>query len=275
MTRPYAEVIGDPISHSKSPLIHNFWLTKLGIDAEYRACHVRKDELEDYVAQRRGDAEWHGCNITIPHKVEAMRFADGCDSTAQHVGATNCLIATPKGIVAHNTDTAGVFAALPDNVSPVCMIGAGGAARAVMPILDFWASAWNLRVIARDRDKAAANLDPGGVYKMQFFTFKEAELAMRGARGVINASPLGMIGQPPMPSAILHALNSAEPGAWVFDMVYAPLDTELLKTAHNLGLSAVDGLTMLIGQAAAAFELFFGRPTPREHDAELRALLTA
>lgn len=274
MSRPYAEVIGDPIAHSKSPLIHNFWLEKLGIDAEYRACHVKPEELADYFARRRGDAEWRGCNVTIPHKVAALAIADDLDSSAKDVGAANCIVPRQGRLLALNTDTNGVFEAIPNNVVPVCMIGAGGAARSVMPILNFWVSAWALRVLARDPAKAAAALDHDDSYKIEFFGFDDAPKALTGAEGVINASPLGMSGQPPIPQAVLDSLRLADPNAWVFDMVYTPLETELLRTARARNLATIDGLVMLVGQAKAAFEHFFGARPNDAFDADLRALLT-
>ena len=275
MSKPYAEVIGDPIAHSKSPLIHGFWLEKLGIDAEYKACHVRPEELGDYFARRRGDAEWRGCNVTIPHKLSVLQYADERDSSVDAVNAANCIVPRDGKLQAFNTDTDGISQAIPSNDFPVCMIGAGGAARAVMPVLDFWVSAWDLRVIARDPGKAAAALDPSGEYHVEFHTFENASEAVRGARGIINASSLGMAGQPPMPQSVLDAMHLADGNAWVFDMVYSPLETGLLKAARNLDLVTVDGLVMLVGQAKAAFEHFFGVRPPDELDAELRALLTA
>lgn len=274
MSRPYAEVIGDPIAHSKSPLIHNFWLGKLGIDAEYRACHVRPEELADYFAQRRRDTEWRGCNVTIPHKVSALEFAEEHDSSVKDVGAANCIVLQEGRLVAYNTDTGGVDVALPGVHNSVCLIGAGGAARAAIPSLDVMC-AMDIRFIARDPAKAAAafaNLD----YDFTFFTFEEAARAMLEVDGVINASPLGMVGEPAMPKAVLDSLSQTRPSAYVFDMVYAPLETDLLKTARAQDRIAIDGLTMLIGQASVAFLLFFGEhPDPsRQFDAELRALLT-
>jgi shikimate dehydrogenase len=273
VSRPYAEVIGDPIAQSKSPLIHNFWLAKLGIDAEYRACHVRAEELADYFAQRRGDPVWRGCNVTIPHKVSVVSLADESGFAVTNIGASNCVVPREGKLVADNTDIAGVDKSVIWVGSPTCIIGAGGAARAVLPTLDAYVACYPLHVIARDTVKAvdalnAENLD------IKIFGFDNAAEAMRHATGIINASPLGMVGQPAMPATVLEALGQTRPGAPVFDMVYAPLETELLKTARNLGRETVDGLVMLIAQAAAAFELFFGQPAPREHDAELRALLT-
>ena len=273
MSRPYAEVIGDPIAHSKSSLIHNFWLRMLGIDAEYRACHVRPEELADYFARRREDADWRGCNVTIPHKLSVLKFVDRRDSFVEAVGAANCIVPRDGQLVAFNTDIAGVDSALPGVHNSVCLIGAGGAARAAIPSLDVMC-ALDIRVLARDPAKAAKSFSDFD-HDFRFLGFDEAADAMRGADGVINASPLGMVGQPPMPQAVIAALGVTEPDSYVFDMVYAPLETELLKAARALGKDAVDGLTMLIGQAAAAFELFFGQPAPRKYDAELRALLTS
>jgi len=104
----YAEVIGDPIAQSKSPTIHKFWLGKLGIDADYRACHVTAAGLADYFAARRNDPEWRGCNITMPHKQAAMAQVDRIDSLAQRIGAINTVVRSPEGeLTGYNTDAAG------------------------------------------------------------------------------------------------------------------------------------------------------------------------
>ncbi|MCA1662074.1 MAG: shikimate dehydrogenase [Novosphingobium sp.] len=271
MGRPYAEVIGDPIAHSKSPVIHNFWLEKLGIDAEYLACRVRPDELTEYFTRRRGDAEWRGCNVTIPHKTAILELVDD-QRAVKEIGAANCVIRSDNKLVAFNTDTAGVSAALPRTHDSVCLIGAGGAARAAIPSIDLFAP--DIRVLVRDPAKAArslADLD----YDLRFFQFSEAAVAMLAVGGVINASPLGMQDQPPLPTDVLAALSCTDPRAYVFDMVYAPLETELLKSAQMCGRETIDGLIMLVGQADLAFRQFFGCYPPREHDAELRALLAS
>lgn len=280
MGRPYAEVIGDPIAHSKSPLIHNFWLGKLGIDAEYRSCHVRPDELADYFAQRRGDAEWRGCNVTVPHKVESIVQLAGCDQRAKQIGATNCVVRAQAGLLGSNTDVDGIAEAVgKDNGFGVCLIGNGGAARAAL-----WHFAQRSRehfshhhkravaIVARDTEKSKALLDefdvPGSAHR-----FADSRRALEGVWLIVNASPLGMRGMPPMPKEIVSGLCLAYPDALVFDMVYSPFETDLLREARRCNLLTSDGLTMLIGQAATAFQRFFGAPAPRQHDAELRALL--
>jgi shikimate dehydrogenase len=275
MSKPYAEVIGDPIGHSKSPLIHGFWLEKLGIDAEYRACHVRPEELADYFTRRREDADWRGCNVTIPHKISVLDFVDECDSSVENVGAANCVVPKDGKLGAWNTDTSGVDSALPYPHNSVCIIGAGGAARAAFPSLDVMCVR-DIRILVRDPVKAARSFSDLK-YDFHFFPLEEAEKAMRDVDGVINASPLGMTGKEPMPRSILDALRFADPQAYVFDMVYSPLETDLLKTAKASGREAIDGLTMLIGQAGGAFLHFFGRwPDPEGvYDAELRAKLTS
>ncbi len=274
MTRPYAEVIGDPIAHSKSPLIHNFWLGKLGIDAEYRACHVKPDELADYFAQRRGDAAWRGCNVTIPHKLASLAMIDIPDDAARLTGATNTIFPDSSRLAATNTDIDGVLAALPAELMPpgceVCIIGTGGAARAAF-------AACKRRGVGTVAS-SARNQKAGLELLVEFGiggTARPLEdvLNFQCAQVIINATSLGMTGKDPVPQAILDTL--ANPAMMVLDMVYAPLETELLKAARAQGLRGVDGLVMLIGQAAAAFEIFFGQPAPRQHDAELRALLTA
>jgi shikimate dehydrogenase len=276
MTRPYAEVIGDPIAHSKSPAIHNFWLGKLGIDAQYRACHIGPEELADYFTRRRGDAQWRGCNVTIPHKEQVADYLDAVDARATMVGAVNTVYRAEDGcLIGANTDIDGVAEAIGDldlTGQDVCVIGAGGAARAAFTLLAERRCAVML-VLARNPDKAvrvsAQCGSPGtGV------TFAAGSTALCEAALLINATQLGMTGQESMPGFILDELTDLAEGALVFDMVYAPLETELLAAARRLGFRTADGLTMLIGQAAVAFEKFYGQPAPRQHDAELRELLT-
>ena len=273
--RPYAEVIGDPIAHSKSPLIHNFWLGKLGIDAEYRACHVRAGELAEYFTRRRGDAEWRGCNITMPHKTTAMVRVDSLNPYAEQVGAVNTVVREGNDLVGSNTDVFGVLSALPRELmapgAEVCVLGTGGAARAAFAACQHRNVAL---ILSSSRNPALGatllhEFDFGGCADLL-----DDKNNIQTAEVIINATSLGMTGCPPMPSSVLEHLRDPMPDAVVMDMVYSPLDTDFLRAAGAAGCRTVDGLAMLIGQAAAAFELFFGQPAPREHDAELRALLT-
>jgi shikimate dehydrogenase len=275
---PYAEVIGDPIAHTKSPLIHKFWLEKLGIEGDYRATRVTADELPAYLAARRTDPDWRGCNITIPHKQSVIPLLDERGDFG--IGAVNCVLPR-SGLLGTNTDIAGIGEALSfgvDTSAPVCIIGAGGAAKAAVAELDV-AAVFRFNVLVRDRPQGEALVGPDAEY-CRVFSFDEAEAALSGCAGVINASPLGMTGFQAMPQAVLRGLGGVCRGGFLhrsgfaLDLVYSPLETEFLARARQEKLRVIDGLTVLIGQAAYAFGQFFAAHAPREHDAELRKLLT-
>lgn len=285
MTLPYAEVIGDPIVQSKSPAIHKFWLTKLGIAADYRACHVKPDELEGYFAQRRADPDWRGCNITMPHKQAAMAYLDAIDPQAQRIGAVNTVVRGADGrLTGYNTDAPGFLEPLRPLLDRqhlfrmARILGAGGAARAIVAALAD--EGFTLVLAARDPAKARALLDElapeGEHHAVDLAHFApETDFEFDDRQGlldlIVNASPLGMAGQSPLAFDFSHA----PPGSVVYDIVTHPLDTPLLVEARERGFHTVDGLAMLIGQAAVAFAKFFGAPAPREHDAQLREILTA
>ena len=285
MTRLYAEVIGDPIAQSKSPAIHGFWLGKLGIEAEYRACHVRAEDLADYIAARRADPLWRGCNVTMPHKQAVMPLLDRIDPPAHAIGAVNTIVPLGNGQLAGtNTDAAGFLEPLARQLAQTHyfrmarIIGTGGAARAIITALA--GEGFTLVVAGRDPAKARALLDelaPRGEHHAidlahfadpTDFAFDDREAC---CDLVVNASSLGMQGQPPLAFEWSHA----PPGSIAYDIVTAPLDTPFLQAARAKGHRTIDGLSMLIGQAAVAFEKFFGQPAPRQHDAELRAILTS
>jgi shikimate dehydrogenase len=266
---PYAEVIGDPISHSKSPLIHGFWLKKLGIDAEYRTCAVKADDLADYFAQRRKDADWCGCNITVPHKIAAMDLVSDPGDVRASIGAMNTVFRDEGGaLLGTNTDAAGFFTPIADlNLTglPVAVVGTGGAAHAVLFALSK-ADVGPITILARNPLKGAALL---ARFRLKG-SVQSLDKPLPPAALLVNATQLGMVGQDPL-SLDLSPLPD---DAVVYDIVYAPLETGLLKAADARGLETIDGLEMLVGQAALAFELFFGAAPPRDHDDELRALLT-
>lgn len=270
MTLPYAEVIGDPIAHSKSPLIHNFWLQKLGIEAEYRKTHVRNEELAAYFLKRRADPDWLGCNVTIPHKVAVMDFVSDPGEVGRLIGAMNTIACETGGpLIGTNTDAGGFLApliAMGWRGKSALIAGAGGAARAILYALA-QTGVTDITVMARDAAKGQALLDRADV--------KGTVIGMDALPPpvdlLVNSSPLGMDGQPPLKLD----LSSLPESAVVYDIVYVPLETQLLLGARARGLRTVDGLEMLIGQAALAFDIFFDAPAPREHDAELRALLMA
>jgi len=266
--KPYAEVIGDPIAHSKSPLIHGFWLDALGIDAEYRRAHVRPEELAGYFESRRADPAWRGCNITIPHKQAALDYVEDRGGVRESIGAVNTVIRGEDGaLIGTNTDAGGFYAPIAGldlEGRHAVVIGAGGAARAILFALSRLGIG---RVTIQNRNvlKAAALLSSFGI---------KGDAVPLGsplppAALLVNASALGMAGQPPLDID----LSPLPEDAVVYDAVYVPLETQLLAQARARGLDTVDGLEMLIGQAALAFELFFGAEPPRDRDDALRALL--
>lgn len=276
MGTPYAEVIGDPIGHSKSPTIHRFWLETLGLDGDYRATLVKAEALPAFFAERRQDPDWRGCNVTVPHKQAVMAFVGTLSPLAREVGAVN-LITGGAQLSADNSDVLGIIDSLPTSMlAPrplkACLIGSGGAARAALAAFARMPVA-TVCLNVRDPGKGKALLDSFGIDGRCGPIDDEENLAQ--ANLIVNATTLGMIGQTPMPDSLLQRIEKASPDAVVFDMVYSPLETDLLRTAERAGLRTVDGLTMLIGQAAAAFERFFGASPPRDRDQALRRLLTS
>ena len=286
MSQPYAEVIGDPIAQSKSPAIHTYWLGKLGIEAEYRACHVRPDELAAYLAERRADSDWRGCNVTMPHKQAVMSYLERLDTLAARIGAVNTIVRGENGSLGgFNPDVAGFLEPLAPLLAKqhlfrmARVLGTGGAARAIVTAL----AAQHMVIVLAGRDPAKARalldqLDPGGEHHATDIAhFADAtDFAFDDRAGcldlIVNASPLGMAEQPPLAFDLSHA----PPGSVVYDIVTHPADTPLLQAARAAGFPTIDGLSMLIGQAAAAFEKFFGQHPPRDDgDRELRALLGA
>lgn len=277
MTVHYAEVIGDPIAQSKSPVIHRFWLKQLGIEGDYRLRRVTQTGLPSYLRLASADHAWVGCNVTIPHKQAILPLIDRLSAAAEAVGAVNVVYRDGRTLVGANSDVFGVQAAIGKSArgKVVCLIGAGGAARAALAVLKGQELA-GLRILARNRDKVGALLDDIGI-PASVLEFESAWTACEGAALVINASPLGMQGKPPVPPTLMRALDATQPDATVFDMVYDPLDTALLAAARRRGRKAVDGLVMLVGQARLAFRHFYGAEAPddAESNARLRALLTA
>ncbi|PZU11913.1 shikimate dehydrogenase [Sphingomonas sp.] len=284
MTR-YAEVIGDPIAHSKSPTIHGFWLERAGLDGDYRRAHVRPADLAAYLAERRGDPDWLGCNVTIPHKQAVLPLLDVVDPVAAGIGAVNTIVACNGLLTGYNTDAPGFLEPLRPLLDERHLLrtarifGAGGAARAIAHGL--WGEGFTLILAARNVDAAAeiaAGFDSGHVHVTSLAHFAEPlDFDWKDMEGrldvVVNATSCGMTGQPPLDLDFSHM----PPGAIVYDAVYTPLETPLLAQARALGHPIVDGLQMLIGQARIAFRHFFDvdAPADAESEAALRALLLA
>lgn len=299
MGAPYAEVIGDPIAHSKSPAIHKFWLGKLGLEGDYRTCRVIRDDVAQYLAERRLDPDWRGCNVTMPLKQAVVDLMDELDPVAARAGAVNAVARSADGrLVGHNSDAHGFLAEFERAVSApgfpaepvnlrIDLFGAGGAARAVMAALP----GAEITVHNRTREKADRLADelgngsrfgfsaglgdrPGGVAPLGSPASDEPVLRAGGPRSrycVINASSMGMEDHPELPVD----LDSYPKDTIVFEFVYHPAETRLLREARERGLQTIDGLALLVAQAAAAFALFFGHPAPRDDDAELRGRLAS
>lgn len=264
----YAEVIGHPISHSKSPLIHRFWLEQLGIVADYRARDVLPENLGGYFEEMAGDPNWRGCNITIPHKIAALDLVTDPGDVRGSIGAINTVFRGEKGeLIGTNSDAGGFYgpiADLPLVGETAIVLGAGGAARAVLFALA-QADIGEVVLLARNALKGAALLAHFGLKGRAL----PVDARLPEAALLVNASPLGMKGQEPLELD----LSDLPEYALVYDLVYAPIETGLLKAARARDLETVDGLEMLVGQAAIAFELFFGVAPPDEGEDILRAKL--
>jgi shikimate dehydrogenase len=266
----FAEVIGHPIAHSKSPVIHRFWLDRLGIVADYHARDVLPDDLGTYFEAAAANPDWRGCNITIPHKVAGLDFVTDPGEVRSSIGAINTVFRNEKGaLVGTNTDAAGFYGPISDlplEGETAIVIGAGGAGRAVLFALA-QADIGEVVILARNALKAAGLLAHFGLKGRVL----PLDARLPDAALLVNASPLGMKGQ----DALEIDLSPLPEHALVYDLVYAPIETPLLKAARARELETVDGLEMLVGQAAVAFELFFGHAPPSDGENELRARLLA
>jgi shikimate dehydrogenase len=265
-------VIGWPVEHSRSPLVHNHWIRELGLAAEYRREAVPPEQFAEFVSRlaKRG---YVGANVTVPHKESALALADP-DARALAVGAANTLWYEGGALRATNTDVEGFVAnldaAVPDwdhGLDTAVVLGAGGAARAVVFAL-VERSAARIAVVNRSFDRARALRGRFGE-RVNPLRWEEAGSVLPGAGLLVNTTTLGMAGQP-APDLDLGRLPA---GAVVADLVYVPLETALLKAARARGLRAVDGLGMLLHQAVGGFAHWFG-VRPRVTEA-LRALVEA
>jgi shikimate dehydrogenase len=270
---PYAELIGDPVSHSLSPLIHRHWLRMLRLPGDYRATRVAAADLPRFLAGRRRYANWRGCNVTAPHKLAVIDQLDRLDEVAARVGAVNCISRQNEALVGHNLDVAGIDAALeglPLAGASAVVIGAGGAARAACVHLAAAGAAITLLARRPDGAEGVAMLAPGLI---SVRPLDDAPFAFEGAELIVNATPAGRPGAAPLPAPLLRALARAATGATVFDMTYGLARSVLLAAADAAGLRAIDGLPMLVAQARGSFRLLFGAESPQDEDGSLAAAL--
>jgi len=262
-----AGVMGWPIQHSQSPRLHGYWLDRYEIDGAYVPLSVHPENFET-AFRALPTLGFAGVNITVPHKELALKLVERVDPTAQRIGAVNTVVITDDGdLMGYNTDAIGFIENLrqgyptfkPD-VGPAVVLGAGGAARAVIcGLLD--AGVVDLKLVNRTRERAEtlaeslAGFQAGPLPSaITVFDFSEIDEALDGAHLLVNTTSLGMDGKPPL-DICLDALPKA---ALVNDIVYAPLQTDLLKSARERGNPTVDGLGMLLHQACAGFEKWFG-----------------
>lgn len=266
-----AFVIGHPIAHSLSPLLHGYWLEKYKIEGRYDAINVFPDELNQFVTRLRS-GEFVGGNVTLPHKHAIFGLCDEIETDTRIIGAVNTLIMRDNKLVGSNTDQLG-FAANLDQMAPgwdkkkgeAIVLGAGGAARAVLVALASRGIS-HIHILNRTAQKAIdlANELPGPFsgHALTHFTQLASD-----AQILVNTSSIGMHGTrfEDLP------LNNLPRSALVTDIVYTPLITPLLKDAQKAGLKTVDGLGMLLHQAVPGFKAWFG--TRPEVTTELRELL--
>ena len=269
-----AGVMGWPVAHTRSPAIHNHWISRHGLKGAYVQLPVHPDRLE---AALRGlpALGFAGCNVTVPHKVSAMHFMDELHPTAQRVAAINTIVVQPDGsLLGMNNDGAGYIQSLRDadptwrgDAGPALVLGAGGAARAiVVALLDEGVP--ELRITNRTLERAQALAEAFGD-RVKVVPWAERNEAMAGVSLLVNTTTQGMHGQPPLDVA-LDALPAA---AMVSDAIYIPMETPLLAQGRLRGHRTVNGLGMLLNQARPAFKAWFG--VMPEITPELRAAILA
>tara|TARA_R110002110_G_scaffold415612_6_gene651978 strand:+ start:6267 stop:7142 length:876 start_codon:yes stop_codon:yes gene_type:complete len=275
-----AGVMGWPVAHSLSPVLHGHWLARYGIAGSYEAIPIRPEDLRAALAQLH-EQGFRGVNLTVPHKEAALGFVDVIDDTARRIGAVNTIVLDDDGsLSATNTDAYGLIENIRSGAAralesmfdgrPAVILGAGGAARAaVVGLAD--AGVAEIRIINRTvaRAEALAALADGTGAAVSAHGWGGAAEALADAGLLLNASTLGMIGEP----LLELDLSRLPSDAVVNDIVYAPLETDLLAAARARGNIVIDGLGMLLHQARAGFCAWFG--VDPEVDEELRTAVLA
>lgn len=265
-------VIGWPISHSRSPLIHGHWLQRYRIDGSYTKEAVKPEDAREFLRSLAANG-FVGCNVTVPHKETAFAIADVVEDSARAVGAANTIWLDGGRIHAANTDTYGFMTHLDLSApgwkrdAPVLVLGAGGAARAIVyGFLE--AGVAEVRVANRTFDRAQALAVHFGDC-VQAIGWDARSRAARDCAVIVNATTIGMKGE----GSLGMDLSAVRSGAVAADIVYVPLETQFLKDARAAGMRTVDGLGMLLHQAVPGFEKWFGvRPEVTD---ELRRIIVA
>lgn len=272
-TTKLAGILGWPVGHSKSPRLHGFWLEHHGIDGAYVPLPVRPEAFANAL-RALGDLGFRGASVTVPHKVAALEACDHLDAAAERIGAVNTVIFAEGRIEGRNTDAPGFIENLRQGApawsaagGPAVVIGAGGAARAVVFAL-LEAGVGELRLVNRTAARAEELARDFGD-SLSVVPWAERAAALAGAGLLVNTTSLGMSGQAALDLSLDHLPETAV----VNDIVYAPLETELLRRAKARGHETVDGLGMLLHQGRPAFEAWFG--VDPEVTPELRAFVLA
>lgn len=256
-----AAVIGHPIKHSKSPLIHNYWIEQGNLNGTYEAIDIAPENLESEI-KRLIDEGYAGFNVTIPHKEAVMKLCDEIDGNAEVCGAVNTVVIKDGKLIGHNTDSFGfltnIKTAKPSfdfEEGPAMVIGAGGAARAVVSGL-IGHRVPEIILVNRTRERAETIAEEIGLGTdlVEVVDWDERHEMLQWVNLVVNASSLGMEGQPDLDLN----LDKLSKDALVNDIVYAPLETPLLKAASERGNPTVTGIGMLLHQARPAFFEWFG-----------------
>ncbi|MBC6437794.1 MAG: shikimate dehydrogenase [Rhodobacteraceae bacterium] len=269
-----AGIIGDPIRHSKSPILHSHWLHRYGVKGYYVPLRITAADLPMSL-RLLPNMGFRGINVTIPHKRAVLDFAHEVTPQAYRIGAANTLTFNGNGhIHADNTDGSGFLANVQQSApnwditaGPVLILGAGGAARAILVAI---IEAGAPRIILSNRTSKRAEVmakDMGG--PIEIIDWNNAYTALPRVTTLINATSLGMVGRPPLNLD----LTGLSPKALVTDIVYTPLETPLLRAATAMGCSTINGLGMLLHQAAPGFERWFG--TTPVVDQDLRSAVLA
>jgi len=270
-------VIGWPVEHSRSPLIHNHWIEQYGIaDALYERLAVKPEEAAATIRDLP-KLGFLGANVTVPHKETAFTALDRHDAVARRLKAVNTIVTTPAGLEGRNTDGYGFIANLKDRATgwnaasgPAVILGAGGAARAIAAALEE-EGAPEIRILNRTQARAEALTADLGLKTARIFAEADTASALDGAALLVNTTTLGMKGE----NDVILDLAPLPKSALVTDIVYTPLETGLLRRARENGNRTVDGLGMLLHQAVPGFEAWFGvRPevTPALRDLVLADL---
>jgi shikimate dehydrogenase len=280
--RPFAAIVGWPVELSRSPALHGYWLKHHGISGHYGRLPVepKREALEALVSFLRRTPNARGCNLTLPHKIDIMPLLDRIDPVAKRMGAVNTVIKHGDGsLEGRNSDGFGFLAHLQASApqwkadaGPVAVLGAGGAARAVVcTLMD--AGVEELRLINRTQAKAVTlggAFTPADGRRIVIDRWEERSVSLAGTALLVNTTPLGMSGKPAQEIDLARLPASAV----VDDIVYIPLETPLLAQARARGLRTVDGLGMLLHQGRMGFEAWFGVKV-EVTDAQRQAVLAA